>query len=99
MTTRSAAAAVGTLTAHVRYFAAAAEAAAVPAEDVTLADGATAEDLVTALAAAHGPALGRVLAISSLLVDDVVREDRGAPLGAPGAPAVRVDVLPPFAGG
>jgi hypothetical protein len=40
-----------------------------------------------------------VLAISSLLVDDVVREDRSAPLGAPGAAGVRVDVLPPFAGG
>ncbi|PFG40670.1 molybdopterin converting factor small subunit [Georgenia soli] len=99
MTTRLDAAAVGTLTAHVRYFAAAAEAAAVPAEDVALTDGATAEDLVAALAEARGPALGRVLAISSLLVDDVVREDRDAPLTAPGAAAVRVDVLPPFAGG
>jgi len=99
MTTRLDSAAVGTLTARVRYFAAAAEAAGVPAEDVPLADGASAGDLVDALAAARGPALGRVLAISSLLVDDVVREDRSAPLGAPGAAAVRVDVLPPFAGG
>ena len=99
MTTRLDAAAVGTLTAQVRYFAAAAEAAAVPAEDVALADGATAEDLVAALTEVRGPVLGRVLAISSLLVDDVVSEDRTAPLTAPGAPAVRVDVLPPFAGG
>ncbi|WP_043500036.1 MoaD/ThiS family protein [Georgenia sp. SUBG003] len=99
MTTRLDTAAVGTLTAHVRYFAAAAEAAAVPAEDVPLADGATAEDLVAALAEAHGPTLGRVLAICSLLVDDVVREDRDTPLAAPGASGVRVDVLPPFAGG
>jgi sulfur-carrier protein len=99
MTTRLDAPAVGTLTARVRYFAAAAEAATVPAEDVPLADGATAEDLVAALAGARGPALGRVLAISSLLVDDVVREDRSTPLCAPGATAVRVDVLPPFAGG
>jgi sulfur-carrier protein len=99
MTTHLDAAAVGTLTAHVRYFAAAAEAATVQAEDVPLVDGATAEDLVAALAASRGQALGRVLAISSLLVDDVVREDRSAPLCAPGASAVRVDVLPPFAGG
>ncbi len=99
MTTRLDSPAVGTLTARVRYFAAAAEAAGVTAEDVPLADGATASDLVAALAAARGPALGRVLAISSLLVDDVVREDRSTPLGAPGAAAVRVDVLPPFAGG
>jgi sulfur-carrier protein len=98
MTARPAAA-VGTLTAHVRYFAAAAEAAAVPAEDVPLPDGATADDLVTVLTGAHGSALARVLAISSLLVDDVVREDRTASLADPGAAAVRVDVLPPFAGG
>lgn len=98
MTTRLEDTAVGTLTVHVRYFAAAAEAAGVPAEDLPLVDGATAGDLVDALAAAHGPALGRVLAISSLLVDDVVREDRTAAL-APRAATVRVDVLPPFAGG
>ena len=99
MSPRLDAAAVGTLSAQFRCFAAPAEAAAVPAEDVAVGDGATAEDLVAALTEARGPALGRVLAISSLLVDDVVREDRTAPLTAPGAPAVRVDVLPPFAGG
>ncbi|KAE8762620.1 MoaD/ThiS family protein [Georgenia thermotolerans] len=86
-----------TLTVRVRYFAAAAEAAGTAAEDVALPDGATAADLVAALAA-RGPALARVLGISSLLVDGVVREDRDRPLTAAGATAA-VDVLPPFAGG
>ena len=86
-----------TLTVRVRYFAAAAEAAGTAAEDVALPDGATAADLVAALTV-RGPALARVLAISSLLVDGVVREDRDRPLAATGT-MVAVDVLPPFAGG
>ncbi|GAA1644088.1 MoaD/ThiS family protein [Georgenia ruanii] len=86
-----------TLIARVRYFAAAAEAAGTAAEDVALPDGATAADLVAGLTA-RGPALARVLSISSLLVDGVVREDRDRRLTETGT-TVAVDVLPPFAGG
>ncbi|MDD9206986.1 MoaD/ThiS family protein [Georgenia sp. 10Sc9-8] len=89
-----------TQTVHVRYFAGAAEAAGTAEEDLTLPAGATATDLLTAVRAARGPAVDRVLEISSLLVDDVVREDLTTPLRAERTPApVRVDVLPPFAGG
>ncbi|MEE6271797.1 MoaD/ThiS family protein [Georgenia sp. MJ206] len=85
---------------HVRYFAAAAEAAGTSAEDVVLPDGASAADLRAAAGAAHGPDLARVLAISSLLVDGVVRADEEAPLSTgPAGTPVDVDVLPPFAGG
>ncbi|MFH5824110.1 MoaD/ThiS family protein [Georgenia sp. AZ-5] len=86
-----------TVTAHVRYFAAAAEAAGVPAEDVPLPAGAGAAQLRAAIVAAH-PAVARVLEISSLLVEGVVHEDPPAPLRE-GAGEVSVDVLPPFAGG
>ncbi|WP_448073071.1 MoaD/ThiS family protein [Georgenia yuyongxinii] len=91
--------ATATLTVHLRYFAAAAEAAGAPTQDVTMPPGTTADDLLDALGAGR-PELRRVLDISSLLVDGVVREDRTLPLrsGAPAAP-LRVDVLPPFAGG
>lgn len=88
-----------TVTVQLRYFAAAAEAAGVAAEDLTLPAGATAADLTDLLAVRHGSELGRILGISSLLVDDVVREEPDAPLAAADRPAVRVDVLPPFAGG
>lgn len=81
---------------RVRYFAAAAEAAGTPGEDVSLPARATAADLVAALSDAHGPELARVLGISSLLVDGVVRTDLTHPLGDG---ATSVDVLPPFAGG
>lgn len=80
---------------RVRYFAAAAEAAGTTTEQVTLPAGATAADLVATLAGARGGDLERVLGISSLLVDGVVREDLTLPLDG----AAEVDVLPPFAGG
>ncbi|MFC7406332.1 MoaD/ThiS family protein [Georgenia alba] len=85
---------------HLRYFAAAAEAAGSSAEDVALPAGATVSDLVARLTDAHGAALGRILTISSLLVDGetrVVADDGGTALTPSGA--VHVDVLPPFAGG
>lgn len=88
--------ATATLAVHVRYFAAAAEAAGASAEQLTLPVGAGLADLRAALTG-HHPAAARVLAISSFLVDDVVRADDDAPLTD--AAAVRVDVLPPFAGG
>ena len=86
-------------TVTVRYFAAARAAAGVAAEDLTLPAGATAADLTDLLAVRHGSELGRILGISSLLVDDVVREELDGPLAAGDRPVVRVDVLPPFAGG
>ncbi|GHG46597.1 molybdopterin synthase sulfur carrier subunit [Flavimobilis marinus] len=88
-----------TIGVQVRFFAAAAEAAGTSHEQVALPDGGTGADLVAALGAAHGEALARVLAISSLLVEGVVAEDLAAPLAAPGTASLRVDVLPPFAGG
>ncbi len=78
----------------VRFFAGAAAAAGVPEAKVDLPDGADVAALVAALAAAHGPALARVLQASTFLVDEVaaardqfLRDDQ------------EIDVLPPFAGG
>lgn len=99
---------------EVRYFAAAAEAAGTTAESIELTEGETMQGLARVLADRHGPALHRVLEISSLLVDGrtrVASEESDEPLrSAPsvvdgeggddgGAHVVRVDVLPPFAGG
>ncbi|WP_432491164.1 MoaD/ThiS family protein [Kineococcus gypseus] len=78
----------------VRYFAGAAEAAGVEEERVALPTGATLADLLAALGAARGPALARVLAACTFLLDGVGAE-RGDPLPA----GAVVDVLPPFAGG
>lgn len=78
------------MTTRVRYFAAAAEAAGVDAEDraePTLAA------LRTALVAQH-PALSDILPRCAVLVDGV-RADDDRPL----ADVQLVDVLPPFAGG
>lgn len=78
-------------TVTVRYFAAAAEAAGVTTE--TLPAG-TADGVRTAMVAAHGADLERVLTRCSLLADGV-RVD-GTDAVRPGA---TLDVLPPFAGG
>ncbi|WP_226925228.1 MoaD/ThiS family protein [Georgenia thermotolerans] len=80
----------------MRYFAAAAEAVGLHEERLLLAAGANAQNLAAAIAAAH-PGARRVLEISALLVDGVTCDDRSAPLTF--GDAVRVDVLPPFAGG
>jgi len=78
----------------VRYFAAAAEAAGVEEETLAAADaGTTVGELRDLLVDRYGPAMARVVANGSFLVDGVVRRDGAAPLGA------SVDVLPPFAGG
>jgi len=78
----------------VRYFAAAAEAAGVEEETLASADaGTTVGELRDLLVDRYGPAMARVVANGSFLVDGVVRRDGAAPLGA------SVDVLPPFAGG
>lgn len=83
----------------VRYFAAAAEAAGVETEQLTIAD-ATLDGLRAELASRYGDAMAKVLRGGSFLVAGRVRRDGGAIL-APDAQAdqVTVDVLPPFAGG
>jgi molybdopterin synthase sulfur carrier subunit len=75
----------------VRYFAAAAEAAG--REEEVLPAVPTVGELLAALVERHGAAMARVLASGSFLVDGVVSRDDSRALG------VRVDVLPPFAGG
>jgi molybdopterin synthase sulfur carrier subunit len=84
-----------TTTVLVRYFAAAAEAAGVEEEQLALdgTEATTVGGLRDLLVARYGPAMARVVANGSFLVDGVVRRDPAAPIGA------RVDVLPPFAGG
>ena len=77
----------------VRYFAGARAAAGVPAEAVPA--GLSLDALAAALADRHGPALRRVLAAASFLVDGVACHDRQAVLPS----GVTVDVLPPLAGG
>ena len=78
----------------VRYFAAAAEAAGVEEERIDLVGPApTVGALRDLLVERYGPAMARVVANGSFLVDGVVRRDPAAPIGA------QVDVLPPFAGG
>lgn len=78
--------------AHVRYFAAAAEAAGLASESV---EAETLGDLRTALVATHGDAFAAVLGRCSVLVDGERTEADETPL----AEATLVDVLPPFAGG
>lgn len=80
----------------VRYFAAAAEAAGREQEqfDAALADSLTTVGAVRAhLVHLYGPAMQRVLANGSFLVDGVVSRDDARAVGR------RIDVLPPFAGG
>jgi sulfur-carrier protein len=83
------------MTVVVRYFAAARAAAGVETEKVEIADGATVDDLIAAVAAEHGPGLARVLERCSFLLDEVAVRDRSAVL----ADGATLDVLPPFAGG
>lgn len=89
----------------VRYFAAAADAAGVDEERVTLVGEATLAALRAELIERHGAPMAKVLRSGSFLVDGVVRRDDGPILddaaGAndTAAGAAVVDVLPPFAGG
>ncbi len=78
----------------VRYFAGARAAAGADEERVEVADAAAVDDLAGLLAQRHGPALARVLASSTFLVDEVPGDRRRSLAGAR-----QVDVLPPFAGG
>jgi molybdopterin synthase sulfur carrier subunit len=76
----------------VRYFASAAEAAGRDEELIT-ATALTVGDLRALLVNTYGDAMARVLRSGSFLVDGVVSRDDARAIG------VRVDVLPPFAGG
>lgn len=77
---------------HVRFFAAAAEAAG--REQMTVA-AASLSGLRALLSGEFGAGFERVWHRCSFLVDGVTATDPHAPL----APGVTVDVLPPFAGG
>ena len=76
----------------VRYFAGARAASGVDTEQ---RPAATLDELLTALAAAHGEKLAKVLPACSFLVDGTTTRDRALSL----SPGSVVDVLPPFAGG
>ncbi len=78
----------------IRYWAGAAAAAGVESE--TIEAGTVAEALASA-AAGRGPALERVIGISSILVDGLRSTDQDRDENLAGA--VQVEVLPPFAGG
>ena len=78
----------------VRYFAGARAAAGIDEEELPVTRAWPLEELAGHLAQRHGPALGRVLAASSFLVDATAgSRERVVPVGSV------VDVLPPFAGG
>lgn len=76
----------------VRFYAAAGAATGVP--EAELPRPTTLGELTDVLLQRY-PALGSVLAVSSVLVDGVVATTRQTPL----AGVHDVDVLPPFAGG
>ena len=82
------------MTVTIRYWAAAAAATGVDAEDVPSASLAD----VLAGAAARHPDLDRVLQVASVLVDGtpVRADDRAA---TPVRDGSSVEILPPFAGG
>jgi molybdopterin converting factor small subunit len=75
----------------IRYWAGARAAAGITEEPY---DGHTLGSVLDQAAAAHGPALARVLTVASFLVDGVrTSRDAVLPDGA------TIEVLPPFAGG
>jgi molybdopterin synthase sulfur carrier subunit len=76
----------------VRYFAGARAASGVDTEQWAAA---TLDELLAALAAAHGEKLAKVLPACSFLVDGTTPRDRASALSS----GAVVDVLPPFAGG
>jgi len=78
---------------HVRYFAAAAEAAGRTDECVHVISGATLGELRAVLIDRHGPRMAQVLSVAAFLQGNELIRDPDAPA------APHVDVLPPFAGG
>ncbi|MBH0130006.1 MoaD/ThiS family protein [Salinibacterium sp. NK8237] len=81
------------MTTHIRYFAAAAEAAGRDEEHLEIESGATLATLKELLIERYGSLMQRVVESGSFLIDGVVRRDPAHAVGA------SVDVLPPFAGG
>lgn len=83
------------ITLDIHYFAAAAEAAGATEERLEVPDGTTVAGL-RELLAGRGPAMAKVIASCSYLVNS-----RSTPPDSlhPLAESDRVDVLPPFAGG
>lgn len=78
---------------EIKYFAAAAEAAGTDSETVDLPVGATVAHLRAMLGERYGGSMTRIASVAVFLIgDEMVRED-GREIG------LRVDVLPPFAGG
>lgn len=92
----------GTRLVRVRYFAGARAAAGVAEEDILLPAADPATRTVAAVLAAvrerQRPALDRVLAGCSFLLNGVAVHDRSTPLPDDSGPS-ELDVLPPFAGG
>ncbi|WP_462417137.1 MoaD/ThiS family protein [Kytococcus sp. Marseille-QA3725] len=80
------------MTARVRWFAAAGEAAGRAEGDYA---GATLGELLEGAVEQHGERLGRVAERCAILVDGVRVDDPATPLRE----GALVDVLPPFAGG
>ncbi|MEU7634135.1 MoaD/ThiS family protein [Nocardia sp. NPDC049220] len=78
---------------EIHYFAAMAEAVGRDREDLDLPAGATIADLCSTLATRYGADIAKRLAVCAFVVGDELTRDRGTPL------SLRVDVLPPFAGG
>lgn len=80
------------MTARVRWFAAAGEAAGCAEGEYA---GATLGELLADATARHGERLGRVVGRCAVLVDGVRVDDPATPVRE----GALVDVLPPFAGG
>lgn len=83
------------VTVQVRYFAGARAAAGIDEEMLALPAGATVADAARSATERHGDKLGKVIASSSFLLDGIAVRSRTARL----SDGVRLDVLPPFAGG
>ncbi|RTL63914.1 MAG: MoaD/ThiS family protein [Pseudonocardiaceae bacterium] len=84
-----------TLTTTVRFYAAARAAAGTETTTVDLPEGATVEDLLDTLRAAHDAEFTRVLLRCSYLLDEVAVRDTSVVVHD----GAVLDVLPPFAGG
>lgn len=81
---------------HVRYFAAAADAAGCDEETITAKPGATIAEIRAELGQRHGEKLTEVLQLCSFLLDGQAAEPHDQ---LPDKTAAGIDVLPPFAGG
>lgn len=79
----------------LRYYAGAAAAAGLDEERIALPAGSTVADALASAGDRRGPALARVIAASSVLLDGVHQHSGDATLAA----GTTLDVLPPFAGG